>query len=144
MCRLLLSGLWKEVSVASVWKNYVNYPKDDEAITCIKEYKFKTNICKSMEELNRLFFKAGLRSGENDIIIHHGADALLKGNEIKRYFKLHKGQRILFDDLFDEPTKIYFVITFLAILDFVNKDVLTIEQDGNFEDIYLKEKESGA
>lgn len=61
--------------------NYVNYPKDDEAITCIKEYKFKTNICKDMEELNRLFFKAGLRSGENDIIIHHGADALLKGNE---------------------------------------------------------------
>ncbi len=67
-----------------------------------------------------------------------------RSEEIKRFFKLHKGQRILFEDLFEEPTKIFFVVTFLAILDLVNKDVLVIEQDGNFEDIYLKEKESGA
>ncbi len=66
-----------------------------------------------------------------------------RSEQIKRYFHIHKGQRIHFEDLFDEPTKTFFVVTFLAILDLVNKDVLIIEQEGNFEDIYLKEKDNG-
>lgn len=66
-----------------------------------------------------------------------------RSDQIRNYFHTHKGQRIHFEDLFDEPTKTFFVVTFLAILDLVNKSVLLIEQEGNFEDIYLKEREHG-
>lgn len=63
-----------------------------------------------------------------------------RSDEIRHYFKLHNNQRIALEDLFDEPSKTYFVITFLAILVLVNTEELIIEQVGNFEKIYLKEK----
>ncbi|MCD7894490.1 MAG: segregation/condensation protein A [Erysipelotrichaceae bacterium] len=62
-----------------------------------------------------------------------------RSEQIKQFFALHKHQKIKLDDLFDEPTKNYFVVTFLSILDLVNKNILSIEQDSNFSDIYLKE-----
>ncbi|MEG0276953.1 MAG: segregation/condensation protein A [Coprobacillus sp.] len=63
-----------------------------------------------------------------------------RSDEIRHYFKLHKNQRIDLEDLFDEPSKTYFVITFLAILVLVNTEELVIEQESNFEKIYLKER----
>lgn len=64
-----------------------------------------------------------------------------RSDQIRQYFKTHKNQRVDFEDLFEEPTKIFFVITFLAILVLVNTNELIIEQDGNFEKIYLKEND---
>lgn len=64
-----------------------------------------------------------------------------RSEEIRNYFKLHRHQRVDFEDLFDEPSRIYFVITFLSVLVLVNQNVLSIEQDANFEKIYLKERE---
>lgn len=64
-----------------------------------------------------------------------------RSDQIRQYFKIHKNQRVDFEDLFEEPTKIFFVITFLAILVLVNTNELIIEQDGNFEKIYLKEND---
>lgn len=63
-----------------------------------------------------------------------------RSDEIRSYFKLHRNQRINLEDLFDEPSKTFFVITFLAILVLVNTEELVIEQVGNFEKIYLKER----
>ena len=63
-----------------------------------------------------------------------------RSDQIRQYFRIHKNQKVKLEDLFDEPTKIYFVITFLSILVLVNKNELIIEQNGNFEDIYLKER----
>lgn len=63
-----------------------------------------------------------------------------RSEQIRQYFRLHKNQRVRLEDLFEEPTKIFFVITFLSILVLVNKNELVIEQEGNFEEIYLKEK----
>ena len=60
--------------------------------------------------------------------------------QIRQYFKLHKNQRIRFEELFEEPTRTFFVVTFLSILVLVNTNDLIIEQDGNFENIYLKER----
>ncbi|WP_028043967.1 segregation/condensation protein A [Candidatus Stoquefichus massiliensis] len=62
-----------------------------------------------------------------------------RSDQIRQYFKSHKNQRIDFEDLFEEPTKIFFVVTFLSILVLVNTNELIIEQEGNFEKIYLKE-----
>lgn len=64
-----------------------------------------------------------------------------RSDQIRQFFKVHHHQRIELDDLFDEPSTSYFVITFLSILTLVNKRELEIEQNGNFEKIYLKERE---
>lgn len=63
-----------------------------------------------------------------------------RSDQIRQYFRIHKNQRVKLEDLFEEPKKIFFVITFLSVLVLVNKNELVIEQDGNFEDIYLKER----
>ena len=63
-----------------------------------------------------------------------------RSDQIRQYFKVHKNQRIHFEDLFDEPSRTYFVVTFLSILVLVNSKELEIEQSGNFEQIYLKER----
>lgn len=62
-----------------------------------------------------------------------------RSDQIRQYFKCHKNQRIDFEDLFEEPTKVFFVVTFLSVLVLVNTNELIIEQEGNFEKIYLKE-----
>ena len=63
-----------------------------------------------------------------------------RSDQIRQYFKLHKNQRIRFEELFEEPTRTFFVVTFISILVLVNTNELIIEQDGNFENIYLKER----
>ena len=63
-----------------------------------------------------------------------------RSDQIRQYFKLHKNKRIRFEELFEEPTRTFFVVTFLSILVLVNTNELIIEQDGNFENIYLKER----
>lgn len=63
-----------------------------------------------------------------------------RSDQIRQYFKLHKNQRIRFEELFEESTRTFFVVTFLSILVLVNTNELIIEQDGNFENIYLKER----
>ena len=63
-----------------------------------------------------------------------------RSDQIRQYFKLHKNQRIRFEELFEEPTRTFFVVTFLSILVLVHTNELIIEQDGNFENIYLKER----
>ena len=63
-----------------------------------------------------------------------------RSDQLRQYFRIHKNQRVKLEALFEEPTKIFFVITFLSVLVLVNKNELVIEQDGNFEDIYLKER----
>ncbi len=63
-----------------------------------------------------------------------------RSDQIRQYFKLHKNQRIRFEELFEQPTRTFFVVTFLSILVLVNTNELIIEQDGNFDNIYLKER----
>lgn len=64
-----------------------------------------------------------------------------RSQQIKQFFQMHHHQRVALEDLFDQPTKSYFVITFLSILVLVNDNELEIEQSDNFEKIYLKERE---
>lgn len=64
-----------------------------------------------------------------------------RSDQIRQFFKIHRHQRIGLDELFHEASTSYFVITFLSILTLVNKRELEIEQSGNFEKIYLKERE---
>ncbi len=53
---------------------------------------------------------------------------------------LNQRKRIMFDDLFDNLSKQYIVVTFLSVLEMAKKQELLIKQDYNFDKIYLELK----
>lgn len=57
-------------------------------------------------------------------------------DEIRDYFKRHP--KIDFEELFDQPSRHYFVVTFLAILILANKKELSIYQGDQFDHITLE------
>lgn len=62
----------------------------------------------------------------------------VRSNEIKKI--LNNKKKLYFDELFEEFNKNYVVVTFLSILDLARKQELTIQQENNFEKIYLLAK----
>ena len=48
-------------------------------------------------------------------------------------------KRVNFFELFEEATKEYVVVTFLAILNMSKKQEIEIKQDNNFENIIIEE-----
>lgn len=61
-----------------------------------------------------------------------------RSDEIRKVLKDKK--KVYFDELFLEFNKNYVVVTFLSILDLARKQELKIEQDSNFEKIFLVAK----
>lgn len=59
----------------------------------------------------------------------------VRNDEIRSILK--KRRRVSFDELFEEVTKEYVVVTFLSILDLARKQEIMIEQDDNFKNIHL-------
>lgn len=59
----------------------------------------------------------------------------IRNKEIKKI--LYEKKKIDFEDLFETFDKDYFVITFLSVLDLAKKQELSIQQNKNFEKIYL-------
>ena len=62
--------------------------------------------------------------------------------EIKNILKRKK--KVRFDELFEDYTKEYVVVTFLSILDLAKKQELAIKQEENFSKIYLVSKDGVA
>lgn len=62
----------------------------------------------------------------------------LRNKEIKSILK--KNHKVAFEELFQEFTKDYFVVTFLSILDLSKRQQLEIIQDNNFSKIFLLDK----
>ncbi len=60
-------------------------------------------------------------------------------NEIREILK--KKKRIEFVELFDIVTREYVIVTFLSILDLARKQEIIVEQENNFNKIYLLSKE---
>lgn len=63
----------------------------------------------------------------------------VRSHEIKTLLKQKK--RVEFKELFDVYSKDYIVVTFLSILDLAKKQELTLEQEHNFQNIYLVSKD---
>lgn len=59
----------------------------------------------------------------------------VRSNEIRTILKNKK--KLYFDELFEEFNKTYIVVTFLSVLNLARKQELRIEQENNFEKIYL-------
>lgn len=62
-------------------------------------------------------------------------------NEIVHSLK-SKGKRINFMDLFSYEQKEHLVVTFLAVLELMKNQLILIEQERNFSDIYIMGSES--
>ncbi len=58
--------------------------------------------------------------------------------QIEEYFKMHRGETVNFDALFDEGDRYFAIVTFLSVLVLVKNRKLDISQDANFDKIYLK------
>lgn len=61
-----------------------------------------------------------------------------RSSEIKDILKIKKN--VEFEELFEELTKDYIVVTFLSVLDLAKKQDLIIKQEDNFNKIYLSLK----
>lgn len=53
---------------------------------------------------------------------------------------LRKKKKVTFIEIIENNTKEYIVVTFLAILNLCKKEFIQIEQQNNFQEIYIKEK----
>lgn len=60
-------------------------------------------------------------------------------NEIRKIIRVNK--KVEFFELFDEITKEYVIVTFLAILDLARKNEIKIKQDRNFNKIFIYDKD---
>lgn len=63
--------------------------------------------------------------------------------QIRDYFNRHKGERIAFDDLFDQRDRYFMIVTFMSILTLAKDKEITITQDKSFDTIYLKGIDNG-
>lgn len=59
----------------------------------------------------------------------------VRNKEIKKILSIKK--KVEFEELFETYTKDYVVVTFLSILDLAKKQELSIQQEQNFEKIYI-------
>ena len=92
------------------------------------------DLVRSMDKiLQRLKFKQPLSSvmENNEISVERRCETLLE--------QLNKAEKrnILLDELIDVPTKSYLIVTFLAILDLSKRNLITIRQRNNFDEIYI-------
>ena len=62
----------------------------------------------------------------------------VRSNEIKNILKNKK--KVEFEELFEIVSKSYVVVTFLSILDLARKQEINIEQNNNFDKIYISNK----
>lgn len=53
---------------------------------------------------------------------------------------LTKHKRVEFFELFDEPSRMYIVVTFLSVLEMAKNDEIDIRQEENFSNIYIEAK----
>ena len=54
---------------------------------------------------------------------------------------IRKKKKVTFNEIIDNYSKDYIVVSFLAILSLCKKELIQIEQENNFKEIYIKERE---
>ena len=54
---------------------------------------------------------------------------------------VRKRKKVTFNEIIDNYSKDYIVVSFLAILSLCKKEIIKIEQENNFQEIYIKECE---
>ena len=113
----------------------------------LKEYQ-NTEVIKTdndvsltdlLEAFQKFLDKKQLLKPLNTKIMHKEYSVSKRTGEIRNILKTKK--RIEFTELFEIPTREYIIVTFLAILDLAKNQLATINQENNFDKIYLVGKE---
>ncbi|MDL2211599.1 segregation/condensation protein A [Erysipelotrichaceae bacterium OttesenSCG-928-M19] len=108
--------------------------KPEEAMVELPENIELFDLVRSMDKmLQRLKFRQPLTSvfENTEISVERRCESLLE--------QINKSNKssILLDDLIDQPTKSYLIVTFLAMLDLSKRNLIKIKQDDNFDKIYV-------
>lgn len=111
------------------------FNSEDKSYTNVEDISLY-ELVKSMDKiLERIKFRQPIISKleNNEISIEARTQSLIK--QINK----HNGKKIALEDLIDEPSKRYVIITFLAILDLVRQHTIIIKQENDFNNIYIEE-----
>lgn len=93
-----------------------------------------------MDAFNKFLQRKELNKPLNTKIARREYSVKKRSSEIRQILKEKK--KMEFEELFEEFTKEYIVVTFLSVLDLAKKQDLMIKQEDNFNKIYLSLKES--
>ena len=143
--KLLNYKQYKEIT--SYFKNleinrrdeFTKEPEDLKKYGCISEVHLSKNITVDdlVNAFNKFLSKKQLEKPLNTKITSREYSVTLRSEEIINVIK--KRKKVEFTELFDEYSKSYVVVTFLAILDLVRKSHITVNQDSNFNHIYIED-----
>lgn len=93
-----------------------------------------------LEAFSKLMEQKELDKPLNTKITNKEYSVAKRSHEIKEILKIKK--RIDFKELFEVYTKEYVVVTFLSILSMTRKQEIELEQEDNFKNIIIKERDS--
>jgi len=88
-----------------------------------------------MKALNNVLLKQQLEKPLKTKIANKEYSVSIRSNEIRKVLKEKK--RVKFEELFDILSKDYIVVTFLSILNLAKNGEAIIEQDHNFETVFI-------
>ena len=118
------------------------YTKEPDNLIQFKDEDTIIDYGVSLDDLLEAFSKfieqKKLDKPLNTKIVNKKYSVTKRSIEIKNLIKNKK--KVNFFDLFDVYNKEYIVVTFLSILALTRKQEIDIEQQGNFENIIIKEK----
>lgn len=118
---------------------YTKDPSDlDEFLVKNNEVEETFSLTDLLDAFSKLLERKELDKPLNTKITNKEYSVNERSNEIRTILKSRK--KVEFTELFEIYTKDYLVVTFLSILDLAKKQELIINQDNNFNKIYLEAK----
>lgn len=118
---------------------YTKDPSDlDEFLVKNNEVEETFSLTDLLNAFSKLLERKELDKPLNTKITNKEYSVNERSNEIRTILKSRK--KVEFMELFEIYTKDYLVVTFLSILDLAKKQELIINQDNNFNKIYLEAK----
>ena len=143
--RLLDYEQYKKVT--SLFKNlesnrrdfFTKEPDDLRNYGCVSQVHLNGDVTVDdlVSALNKFFSKKEFEKPLNTKVTSSEYSVSLRCSEIMDVLSVKK--KISFFDLFDVYDKSFVVVTFLAVLDLVRKSSITINQDRNFNQIYIED-----
>lgn len=118
-------------------KIYSKNPEDINKYNESNEINIDDDITVFMlsEALKNLLIKNEMAKPLDTKITNKEYSVTKRSEEIKKVLKVKK--KICFDELFDNFSKSYVVVTFLSILNMAKKSVINLSQDNNFSTIVI-------
>ncbi|MBL5874563.1 segregation/condensation protein A [Bacillus sporothermodurans] len=103
------------------------------------QFQGDVSIYDMIGALNKLLRRKKLQKPLSTKITRQEISIESRMEEILKDLTIEKGKQN-FNTLFPVPEKNHVVITFLAILELMKRNEIYVEQDGNFEDIFVARK----